>query len=375
MSDLTAWPSPFWGSQFIPSAKGFFLEIFAGEAGLTQAIHARGRKFLPPIEILPNNFVLDAVDILDQQVVLHIKKLIAAGSLFFIHFGTPCSSFSLARKDDGGPPPLRDRANLWGRPNLRACDIEKVQLGNQFMAITAELVTMCHRCSVGWSVENPAGSFLWSMPLFEAIETLPQVERYLLDMCRFGSPHKKPTAILSNRDLRTLALLCDRPVRPHDHEPLVGMIVVEGKKVFKTKLAQVYPHELCSTWAQAICADQQEVLARTFAWSQPSDERKRPVGQAIPWSGHKQQVTAQKALAAGYQLKRSALPPLLQIELEPGEAVRRALQLQHPFTVDPALEPDLQEALALAVLHVIAEVLFNFGTSEPNACSLPPKLF
>jgi hypothetical protein len=40
MSDLTAWPSPFWGSQFIPSAKGFFLEIFAGEAGLTQAIHA-----------------------------------------------------------------------------------------------------------------------------------------------------------------------------------------------------------------------------------------------------------------------------------------------------------------------------------------------
>ena len=99
------------------------------------------------------------------------------------------------------------------------------------------------------------------------------------------------------------------------------------------------------------------------------------MGQAIPWSGHKQQVTAQKALAAGYQLKRSALPPLLQIELEPGEAVRRALQLQHPFTVDPALEPDLKEALALAVLHVIAEVLFNFGTSEPNACSLPPKLF
>ena len=158
MSDLTAWPSPFWGSQFIPSAKGFSLEIFAGEAGLTQAIHARGKKFLPPIEILPNNFVLDAVDILDQQVVLHIKKLIEAGSLFFIHFGTPCSSFSLARKDDGGPPPLRDRASLWGRPNLRACDIEKVQLGNKFMAITAELVTMCQRCSVGWSVENPAGS-------------------------------------------------------------------------------------------------------------------------------------------------------------------------------------------------------------------------
>ena len=99
-------PSPFWGSGFVPSGTQFFVEVFPGEAGLTQAIIARGIKTLPPIEILANNFVVEEVDILDPKVFQHLCKLIQAGCIFFIHFGTPCSSFSQARKDDGGPPPL-----------------------------------------------------------------------------------------------------------------------------------------------------------------------------------------------------------------------------------------------------------------------------
>jgi hypothetical protein len=81
------------------------------------------------------------------------------------------------------------------------------------------------------------------------------------------------------------------------------------------------------------------------------EDRKRPIGQALPWKPHKQQITSEKASAAGYQLKRAALPPLLPVEMEPGQAVKAALEVRHPFTIEPALEPDLQEALALVTHH------------------------
>ena len=342
-------PSPFWGSGFVPPGTQFFVEIFAGEAGLTQAIIARGIKTLPPIEILGNDFVADEVDILDPKVFQHLCKLIRAGCIFFIHFGTPCSSFSQARKDDGGPPPLRDRHNLWGRPKLSQQDQVRVELGNQFMELTTKLLVLCCQFGVHWSLENPASSFLWAMPPVRALAARAGVSRFILDMCRFQSKHKKPTALLSDCDLSALALACDQDVRPHVHEPLVGMVMSKGKKIFRTKLAQVYPPLLCQAWARVIACLQADPLAATFQMAVPAHERKRPLGQPLPWVVHKQRATAEKARDAGYQLKRSALPPLLQVEMEPGQAVQQALQVPHPFTLDPALDPDLQEALAFAV--------------------------
>ena len=342
-------PSPFWGSGFVPSGTQFFVEIFAGEAGLTQAIIARGIKTLPPIEILANEFVVEEVDILDPKVFQHLCKLIRAGCIFFIHFGTPCSSFSQARKDDGGPPPLRDRHNLWGRPKLSRQDQARVELGNQFMELTVELLVLCCQFGVHWSLENPASSFLWDMPPVRALAARAGVGRFILDMCRFQSKHKKPTALLSDCDLSALALACDLDVQPHVHEPLVGMVMSKGNKIFKTKLAQVYPPLLCQAWAKVIACLQADPLAATFQMAVPAHERTRPLGQPLPWVVHKQRATAEKARDAGYQLKRSALPPLLQVEMEPGQAVQRALQVPHPFTLDPALDPDLQEALAFAV--------------------------
>ena len=179
------------------------------------------------------------------------------------------------------------------------------------------------------------------------LAALPTAKMFRLDMCRFGSPHKKPTAVLSNVDLRELALLCDQAERPHSHEPLVGTVLYEGQKVFKTRLAQVYPSALCSAWAQAIAATGMDPLAATFQMVTPAAERKRPVGQEVPWKIHQQRITAEKANSAGYQLKRSALPPILATEMEPGQAVQAALHVIHPFTMDPALDPDLQEVLNL----------------------------
>jgi len=339
----------FWGSMQIPHGR-FFLEIFAGQAGLSQAISARGMQILPPIEIETGQFVRQSVDVLDPKVQAHLQLLIEAKIIFYIHFGTPCSSFSVARKNDGGPPPLRDRHHLWGLPGLRPQDQKKVTMGTEFMFFTQRMARLCSQFEVAWSLENPASSFIWVMPPILELAQAPQVKTITLDMCRFGSSHKKPTSIMAFFSLQGLEKRCNMVDQPHQHEPLVGTVVINGTKVFRTKLAQVYPDGLCAEWAAlAAKVTPKDPLAATFAMTTPASERKRPVGQPVPWKPHKQRITAEKATAAGYQLKRSALPPLLDVEMEPGQAVEVALSVAHPFTLDPALDPDLQEALAMVV--------------------------
>eukprot|EP00913_Durusdinium_trenchii_P016762 g15755.t2 len=47
----------------------------------------------------------------------------------------------------------------------------------------------------------------------------------------------------------------------------------------------------------------------------------------------------------GYQLKRGAQKPLLEIELEPGQAIRWALEVVHPFSVPAEVDPGLAAAI------------------------------
>ena len=133
------------------------------------------------------------------------------------------SRFSIARKNDGGPPPLRDRHHLWGLPGLRPQDQKKVTMGTDFMFFTQRMATLCHKFGVLWSVENPASSFIWVMPPILDLAQLPNVQTITLDMCRFASVHKKPTSIMAALDLHALARSCDMVARPHEHEPLVGI--------------------------------------------------------------------------------------------------------------------------------------------------------
>ena len=200
-------------------------------------------------------------------------------------------------------------------------EIKKVSLGNSLLALSLELIYLCHHHSVAWSIENPATSFIWDMPGSKQLLKDIQVSVVTFDMCRFGSDHFKPTTIWSSFCLRALGLRCDKAVRPHEHVPLHGTIMVNGKI--------------------------SDPLLPTYGLICPPAERKRPLGQPVPWSPHRQLRSGEKARSAGYQLKKSVLPPLIPVEMEPGQAVQFALQLSHPFSVASALEPDLQEALAL----------------------------
>ena len=331
----------------VPPQRGCFLEVFAGSAGLSRAMQMAGAPVLPPIELIPNEAVPFAVDITDVKVQRHVEKLLREGYISYIHFGTPCCSFSQARKLDGGPPPLRSQAHLWGLPMLSPADSERVQVGNLLLLITTELAGVAHASKVWWSLENPASSWLWAMPPTQKVQQMSGAQQFIFDMCCYESVHMKPTAVMSTAPLASLVRRCDQTRRPHVHEPLVGQVEIQGQQFFKTKLAQVYPLALCRHWAAQVV----DPLCLTFNMVTPPGERKRPLGQLIALRAHRQGDTGRKAMSAGYQLKKSVVPPLFNVELEPGEAVRQSLSFTHPFSLAPELDPDLQEALALVTSH------------------------
>ena len=94
----------------------------------------------------------------------------------------------------------------------------------------------------------------------------------------------------------------------------------------------------------------------SFALTDASSDRKRPLGSQRAWLEHRQHQAARLAAASGYQLKRGALKPLLQIECEPGQAIKWALQVVHPFTVPPELSPRIRHNIQ-RILRALQELV------------------
>ena len=65
-------------------------------------------------------------------------QLVFLGAIVYAHFGTPCNTFSAARKEDGGPPPLRDVHHPDGLPSLTGDLWFTTFLGNLFRDRTCE---------------------------------------------------------------------------------------------------------------------------------------------------------------------------------------------------------------------------------------------
>ena len=117
-------------------------------------------------------------------------------------------------------------------------------------------------------------------------------------------------------------------------------------------------------------------LAPTFALTTPAADRKRPVGSGKPWPGHRQQGSAAKAHWSGYQLKRGAAKPLLEFEMEPGQAVEAALHVVHPFTVAMPLDPSAErvfQALQQPLDLLLAWRVDQLNFWEQKAVELLPR--
>ena len=87
----------------------------------------------------------------------------------------------------------------------------------------------------------------------------------------------------------------------------------------------------------------------SFQLLAPKSDRKRPIRRPVTWKGHRQEQAARLACSSGYQLKRGAAKPLLDVECEPGVAVQWSLGISHPFTVQPSISDEILQNIKTIV--------------------------
>ncbi|CAE7825222.1 unnamed protein product [Symbiodinium sp. CCMP2592] len=294
------------------------LEIFAGTARLTSQWRSAGLLVLPPIDVKISGEVYESVDLLDDKVFQRVLLLCRVGAIAFLHVGLPCSTFSRARSRPGGPPPLRSLAQPLGLHSLGNRFQDQLDRANLLMQRSIDLLEATIVAGGDASLENPLTSLLWQVPALQQLKVRFHLYNLDLDQCEFGK---------------------------HKHLPLKGKVrQAKGSWVFATKPAQEYPLPLFAALAQLVeqvvnaCLPQ---FQASFELVAPKQDRKRKLGQAVNWKGHRQEQAARLAASSGYQLKRGAAKPLLDVECEPGVAIRRALGIPHPFTVQPDVPVEL----------------------------------
>ena len=340
------------------------MEIFSGKAGITAAIQAIGLTPLPPIDIEVVGAVLEAFDILADGNFARLQTWAQAGAFTGLRLGTPCTTYSRARKFDGGPTPLRTDWFLEGVPGLSGRDWDKVWAGTTFMRMSVDLAHMVVQQGGFFTLENPASSMLWLTPEVTDLELRTGAVRVYHDMCQHGSPHKKPTVFLSSHP--AFLSLGRRCPGDHYHEPLEGLTTDPdtGKEIFKTKLAQAYPRELCDLYAELA----QPLLDKPIGPSSPSDplllsylattpatERKRALGEPVLREPHRQHGSAVSSVAAGVQMRKDLLSPLVGCQMEPGECLHHVIHMEHPLALPLPLH-EAHEALLQMYEHNLPQV-------------------
>jgi hypothetical protein len=229
-----------------------FLELFAGSQGLSSALRREGHPCLAfEIRMGPE------YDLTNPRVLALIEGWIASRAVIGIWMGTPCTSWSRARR---GPPgsgwcAIRSNDRLLGLPDLSAADQKRIALGNATAKASARLIRFCIRQRCPVYLENPAASMLWICPFIKPLLARPECHHVNTDYCQFSKPWRKRTKIAAwntheldsfERHCTGKAGLCSRTLRPH--------IVLEGTDRASgrlwTQVAEPYPRAFCTLVAR-----------------------------------------------------------------------------------------------------------------------------
>jgi len=192
-------------------------------------------------------------------------------SVDFVFMGIDCKTFSRARQNPHGPPPLRSLEFPYGFPNsqLGKSDAEKLRLGNYFAIQSAKLASRCLSVGVGFAIENPEpwdteAPSLWLLDEFVQLAADPRVQTVDFDQCMWDSETKKPTRVMFFKvNLLFLGARCSHPSQSWHffdksgapasswgpHPPLINR---SRDGAFATAAAAAYPSALNRAFADAI---------------------------------------------------------------------------------------------------------------------------
>lgn len=231
--------------------KTWVIEVYAGSCHLSKAAAQAGYRALA-IDI---QFGLSC-DILDSHVRRFIIDFASQHEVKLVWFGMPCQSWSRARRDDGGPPPLRDDHQfLWGKPNLGRKDQSKIELGNKLLLYTLSLIHQLRALHVPWALENPWSSRCWLVPEISTLLEHNGVKLKQVDYCQFNTPWKKSTGVMfESCDLHSIFKTCN-PVNGRCSATHKKHFILAGQDSagqWLTHRAQPYPPQLCRSIIQAL---------------------------------------------------------------------------------------------------------------------------
>ena len=202
------------------------LELFAGCARFTGACIEQGLRVGVPCELANGNwFNLTCVRV--QNLIL---RWIFEGRIWYVHLGTPCTRWSVARSALCPEP-------VGGLAAAR---------------FTVRVVEACRKARVFYGIENPRSSRLWGWaPLVRALR---RSGGFWVDFpqCAYGTPYQKPTRLATN--LPALAALTRRCTCGRHAEYLQGLARIDGRWTWKTSLASAYPPAFCRSYAGLLAA-------------------------------------------------------------------------------------------------------------------------
>eukprot|EP00438_Fugacium_kawagutii_P003956 Skav200396 [mRNA] locus=scaffold1919:156792:162160:- [translate_table: standard] len=231
----------------------YVIELFSGCSRLSRCLAQRGYTAIAyDIDFGRGCNLLDEHVV--NQLVAFVKRHHALIDLIWL--GTPCTSWSRARRWDGGPQPLRDdSSNLMGYPGLCAQDIRKVLDGNSFLEFSYKVTMLASSLGLRWVMENPWTSRIW---LTSQVQTLLRNGAVLqqLDFCAYGMPWKKSTGLLSYNfpSLKSIMMTCHPSANRceysgHRHITLTGK---DSSGMWWTRRAQPYPPRMCQLIASLL---------------------------------------------------------------------------------------------------------------------------
>ena len=169
------------------------VEIFAGVAVITSQCAEAGVPIADPWDVLYG----PRWDLLVPKNVKKLFALLSSGHVLLAWWGTPCTTLSPARRDDGvGPGPLRCPENpIFPLPHLNERDIQKVLDGNHFARICAEGMIICHEAGGFNVLENPERSQMWQLLFIVQALSFINATQVVVHYCFWGVPWRKPTIL------------------------------------------------------------------------------------------------------------------------------------------------------------------------------------
>ena len=177
-------------------------------------------------------------------------------AMYLVDLLYPCSRAS------NGLISLRTKSNPDGLDGCQLSERER-QILNIANAVTTRafaLAELADDCGCMVSVENPAGSLIWHTPAFHAWKTKADAQKYRFDMCRYGTPYKKPTVIYASRPL-LLSSICRLCNHRKQHVKLSGWRTSEDQVLMPTRNGSSnYPVRLTNLWAKAIAEHFQDEM-------------------------------------------------------------------------------------------------------------------